>query len=64
MKVADHKGSMIMYEEKNSSNTDNSSKQRLARTINDSDGEDHNTNYDQVRQESTDRQQRLGSMVI
>ena len=64
MKVADHKGSMIMYEEKNSSNTDISSKQRLARTINDSDGEDHNTNYDQVRQESTDRQQRLGSMVI
>ena len=64
MKVADHKGSMIMYEEKNSSQTDNSSKQRLARTINDSDGEENNTNYDQVRQESTDRQQRLGSMVI
>ena len=63
MKVADHKESMIMYEEKYSSQTDNTAKQILAKTINDSDGEDH-TNYDQIRQESTDRQGRLGSMVI
>ena len=63
MKVADHKSSLIA-EDKNSSMTELSSKNKMARTINESDEEDRNTNHMNVGASSAERPHRLGSLVI
>ena len=63
MKVADHKSSLIV-EDKNSSMTEGSSKLKLAKTINESDEEDRNTNHVNAGASSAERPHRLGSLVM